>query len=401
MGFWMKKILMLGASELQVPAIKRLKEYGWYVIACDYNPEAVGFEFVDESIVVSTQDKEAILDVAKTYNVAHIMTSTSDAPVRTAAFVSEKMGLTYGLTYENALCATIKSYMRKRFEEREVPIPIYYVCNNELDFIDATNKFTDKFVVKPSDNAASRGVLCVDLSNDNNLHDIYGYVVKNSKNGVILVEEYMDGPEVSVECVIIDSQVYVIAITDKLVCELPYFVEIGHSEPSQLSDDILDEIKQIAVKAVKAIGIVNGVSHVEIKVTKTGVKVVEAAARLGGDNITSDLVPLSTGVNMIDVSVRLELGMTVNVNSSINRGSAIRYIKGKTGTVKALSGIEHITDNPNVVRCKVYDDVIGKTFDELKSSNDRLGYIITVGRSASEAINVADEMVNSISVEYV
>ena len=133
----------------------------------------------------------------------------------------------------------------------------------------------------------------------------------------------MEGPEVSVESITVEGESHIITVTDKMVTEIPFFVETGHTEPSRLPADVQEDIRNVALKAIAALGVKNGPTHTEIKVTKSGAKLVEIAARLGGDFITSRLVPLSTGVDMIDCQLSSTLGEAVNWQStkSLRRSS--------------------------------------------------------------------------------
>ncbi len=125
-----KKMMILGGSVLQVPAIKAAKELGYEIILVDYDENATGFALADVKLVVSTLDKEEVYRQALIYRPDVVITSTSDGPVRTAAYVNEKLGKKPDLSYEDSLCATIKSHMRKRLEENHVPVPVYYVVEN-------------------------------------------------------------------------------------------------------------------------------------------------------------------------------------------------------------------------------------------------------------------------------
>ena len=150
------------------------------------------------------------------------------------------------------------------------------------------------------------------------LQKTYEYSKENSRNGIIMVEEYMTGAEVSVEAMTVNGETTIVTITDKFITPPPYFVEVAHSEPSQLDEDTQEQIRQITRKALKAIHLLNGPSHTEIKVTKEGPKIVELAARLGGDFITSRLVPLSTGVDLVGNSVLLATGGRMDLSHQIN-----------------------------------------------------------------------------------
>ena len=188
-----KKMMILGASALQVPAIKKAKEMGYEVISVDYDPDAVGFELADVKLVVSTLDQEEVLRQAQIYNPDVIITSTSDGPVRTAAYVNEKLGKQPDLAYEDSLCATIKSYMRNRLQECGVPIPRYFVVNTETEFMEAVQFMNGNMIIKPADNAGSRGVVLIKkdsvsgVMEPENVSEVYAYSKSNSRNGIIMV----------------------------------------------------------------------------------------------------------------------------------------------------------------------------------------------------------------------
>lgn len=400
----MKKIFILGASALQVPAIKKAKEKGLYVYALDYDPEAVGIKDADEFLCISTIDKEAVHEAAKKYEPDYIITSTSDMPVRTVSWVNEQLGRKNDISYENAICATDKAAMRRRMKEKGVPIPEFHVVSDEEAFLEAAKKLGERFVCKPADNAASRGVVLVDKNStaEDELLKIYAYTKEYSRSGEVLLEEFMEGPEVSVESFTVDGKTHIITITDKMVTEIPFFVETGHTEPSRLSDEVQEDIRNVARAAIEAVGIENGPSHTEIKVTKDGAKLVEIAARLGGDFITSKLVPLSTGVDLIDCCLSSTLGEEVKWQSTKNAGSAIRFLfakeavseSGETGdaarTILSVTGVVEAENMPGVTEVVIYKKP-GDEATMLKSSGDRWGHVIAEGDSAEDAARKAEE----------
>lgn len=396
----MRSIFILGASRLQVPAILKAKEKGLYVYVLDYDSSAVGIPLADKFLCISTIDKEKVYKAALEYKPDYIITSTSDMPVRTVSWVNEKLGKPTDISFEGAYCATNKVAMRKLMEQYGVPIPQFYVINSEEDLLEAATHMPDRFIVKPADNAASRGVILVDKSNSPDLHHIYDYCHEYSREGEILVEEFMTGPEVSVESYTVNGEPHIITITDKMVTEIPFFVELGHTEPSRLSLDQQDDIRQVAIAAIKAIGMKDGPNHTEIKVTPNGAKLVEIAARLGGDFITSKLVPLSTGVDMIECSFATLLGYEVPYKTKYQRGSAIRFIQGDRGVLSGIEGIEEAKKLPGIVEIELYKE-IGDSIRKPENSNDRIGHVIAVGKDAEEASYNADNALSLIEVRVV
>lgn len=413
-----KKMMILGASALQVPAIKKAKEMGYQVILVDYDENAVGFPLADVKLVVSTLDQEEVYRQALIYQPDVIMTSTSDGPVRTAAYVNEKLGRKPDLSYEDSLCATIKSHMRNRLKENHVPIPEYHAAVDYEEFKEAVRKLNGYCIVKPADNAGSRGVQLVDVREylaetmekvcdaeskrkddsvtgkeaelDVMLQDMYAYSKGNSRNGIVMVEEFMSGPEVSVESMTVDGETQILTITDKYITPPPYFVELAHCEPSMLADEVQEQIKKVTLQAVKAIRLQNGPSHTEIKVTKDGPKVVELAARLGGDFITSRLVPLSTGIDMVGASVELAAGEKIDISHKWNKGAAIHFIQAGEGIVKKITVPEEVYQLKGVEEVVIYDKA-GEHLAGTRSSNDRLGYVITSAGTAREAMRIGEK----------
>lgn len=392
----MKKIMILGASILQLPAIEKGIEMGLEVIAIDMDPNAIGFKVpgvVKE--VISTIDTPAILDAAKRHQINGIMTLASDMPMQSVAVVSHEMGLV-GISEETALKATNKAFMRDALKESGVPVPMYFRVKGKDEFKKAVAQVKMagyKCIVKPSDNSGSRGVDL--LKEDADLDAAYDYTVRYSRGGEIIVEEFMEGPEVSVETLAVDGDVHVIQITDKLTTGAPYFVEMGHSQPSQLSEEMCERIKQVAIAANKAIGIKNGPSHTEIKVTKDGPNIVELGARLGGDCITTHLVPLSTGVNMVEQSIKIALGEKPDLESKWNKGSAIRYLKTEIGVVNEITGVAEAESLPGIVQVSIVHG-IGDEVGKIKSSVDRAGFVIAQAEDAQKAIYESEMAIDNI-----
>ncbi len=403
-----KKMMILGASALQVPAIKKAKELGYQIILVDYDENAVGFALADVKLVVSTLDQEEVYRQALLYEPDVVITSTSDGPVRTAAYVNEKLGKRPDLSYENSLCATIKSKMRDRLKEYGVPIPKYYTATDFESFSEAVDQLDGHCIVKPADNAGSRGVVLFDAAAyaehlNETKNRIYRYSRGNSRNGTVMVEEYMQGPEVSVEIMVVEGEPHILAITDKYITPPPYFVELAHCEPSRLDTEIQGQIREVAAQAVRAVGIENAPAHVEIKVTKEGPKIVELAARLGGDFITSRLVPLSTGIDMVGASVVLATGEKPGLTPTRKQGAAIHFIHAEEEQEGVLAGItvpEALYKAEGVEEIALYRKP-GEAVRGTRSSNDRLGHVITVGETPEEAMERGERILAQIGVEIV
>jgi len=399
-----KRIMILGASILQIPAIQKAKEMGLEVVAIDMDKNAVGFRIADICLPISTIDIPSVVAAAKEYKIDGVMTLASDMPMRTVAAVAKECGLV-GIDADTALRATNKAVMREALKEHGVPIPEFYKVTSKEQYNAVAESFITrsiKFIVKPVDNSGSRGVYLVDKPEDKAaIEEAYHHSKDFSRSGDIVVEEYLEGPEVSVETISIDGECHVIQITDKLTTGAPFFVEMGHSQPTQLPLEVAEDIKRVTRIAVKAIGIENGPSHTEIKATTDGAKIVELGARLGGDCITTHLVPLSTGVDMVKCCIQIALGEECDWKAKWDKGSAIRYFESHKGKLVGIEGMDAARAAEGVVEVDVVKK-IGQEINNIESSTDRVGFVIgqlsEVNRTI-EAIELAQKNIELIIEE--
>ncbi|MCB7319859.1 ATP-grasp domain-containing protein [Lacrimispora sp. 210928-DFI.3.58] len=399
----MKKLMILGAGILQLPAIEKANEMGLQVIAVDMNPEAIGFK-VQRVIkeVISTIDTSAILEAAKRHQIDGIMTLASDMPMRSVAVVSKELNLV-GITEDTAIKATNKAVMREALKKAEVPIPMFFRVADMTEYKKAVKEMQNRgmrCIIKPTDNSGSRGIVLLKDFEDRTIEGAFEYSRKSSRSGELMVEEYMDGPEVSVETLSVDGRCEVIQITDKLTTGSPYFVEMGHNEPSMLSDNIKRQIEMITVAANHAIGIENGPSHTEIKITSSGPKIVELGARLGGDNITTHLVPLSTGVDMVECCIKIALGQKPDVKKKFSKGAAIRYFRADHGRITGIQGVDNAKRIEGIKQVSIVHGV-GEMLHGIRSSVDRAGFVIAQGEDAEHAVSLCEKALNLISVEVI
>lgn len=391
----MKKVLIIGASILQLPAIQKAKELGYYVGVADYNPEAIGIPYADEYFNVSTIDIDGVVEVAKRFKPNGIMTLATDMPMRAVAAACRELGLP-GISPDTALKATDKAEMIKAFETHGVEHPWYYVVSDRSVFDLIVRQASYPCIIKPTDNAGSRGVvLCHDKSE---LIKGYEYASHESRGGTVIIEEYLQGPEFSVEVMVVDGVPHILQITDKITTGAPHFVEMGHTQPTSQPQNVQEKIKDLACRAVKAVGINVGPAHVEMILTEQGPKMVELGARMGGDCITTHLVPLSTGVDMVAATIKLACGEEADIEPKWCKGSAIRYFDTPAGVLKGIDGVEKARSIPGVEEISFVHD-IGETLGEIGSSVDRIGFVIAQGETINDAIEICEKAQSLINIK--
>ncbi len=388
-----KRIMIVGASAWQVPMICRAKDLGFMVGVVDYNHNAVGIKFADKYYNASTVDPEGVYGATKKFCADGITTVATDMPMRAIAYTCERLGL-IGIDFDTAIKATNKAEMIQAFRDKNVPHPWFYVVKvGELDKY--KNKLTYPCICKPVDNAASRGVIQVNTKHD--IEAAVKYSSSESKARDVIIEQLLVGSEISVEAFAIDGQIYVLAITDKITTGAPYYVEMGHSQPSKFNGHEKEQIEEATADAMKAVGIKNGPAHVEMMVTTNGPILIELGARLGGDFITTDLVPLSTGIDMLGATIQAACGEKVNLESKICKASAIRYKKTGIGSLVSVRGLEEANLIEGVHRAALLKS-IGDEVTDIHNSLDRIGYAIAQAGSVKEAFAICDKALRIIDV---
>ena len=391
----MKRLLIIGASILQLPAIKKAKELGYYVAVIDYNPSAVGIKYADKYYNVSTIDIDGVVEAAEDFKPDGIITLATDMPMRPLAAACEKLKL-HGITMDTAIKSTDKGEMIKAFDAHGVEHPWYFIAPDKNDFYDIKERINYPCIMKPTDNSGSRGVVLI--HNKEELEKEYEYSQNSSRCGAVIIEEYLVGPEVSVEVVVYKGVPHVLQITDKLTTGAPHFVEMGHSQPSQLPDDTKTKIRDLASRAVLAVGIENGPAHVEMIITDKGPKMVELGARMGGDCITTHLVPFSTGIDMIKATIDIACGNEPDLMPKFEKGSAIRYFDVPCGIIKNIDGVEEAKRIEGVKEIS-FTKSVGDTVGEIGSSVDRVGFVIAQSDMAYNAVSICEKCISKTEIQ--
>lgn len=387
------RIMIVGGSAWQVPAIQKAKDFGYDVGVVDYNPEAVGIAYADVYYNVSTNDPEGVYAAAKEFAADGITTVATDMPMRAIAYTCEKLGLV-GITSDIAVRATDKAEMIRVFEHKGVPHPWYYVVNSTLSE-EIRKQLSYPCICKPTDNSASRGVIVIESAEQ--LEEALRYSSENGRSGAVIIEELLVGAEISVEVFVVNGKISVLAITDKLTTGSPHFVEMGHSQPSRFTGSIKERILDTTVAAIKAVGIENGPAHVEIMVTDRGPVLIELGARLGGDFITTDLVPLSTGIDMLGATIQLACGETVDLTPKIQKASAIRYMQSPAGVILNVEGLQEAEKVENIVRVSMLKKV-GEYAGEITNSLDRVGYVIAQADTVEQAVRACEQALEKVRI---
>lgn len=386
----MSKLLVLGAGTLQIPAITTGKRLGLDVVALDGDPHAPGLPLADQGLVVDLLDAAACLAVARKLKPAGVVHICSEVAMPALGAINESLGL-HGPDRATVVRATNKAHMRRAFEAGNAPTPMSIPAATQRDALCALRSIGRPCIVKPSRSSGSRGVTLVDNSHtDEAFVRAFDRALVESRDCSVVVEEYVDGPEFSVEILAWDGTTRVLAITDKLTTGAPNFVETGHSQPTRLAPASAELVVDAALRGVKALGLNWTAAHAEVKLSERGPFIMEIGARLGGDFITTELVPRSTGVDMVAAAIQLALGTPPDLQPFTRpKGAAIRYLTPSPGRVESISGIDEARAGAGIKMVRL-DVGPGDFVPEITSSLARVGHVITEGHDAQAAILSAE-----------
>lgn len=363
-------LVIIGASYLQLPLVKKAKEMGLYTLCFAWAEGAVCKDEADEFFPISIVEKEQILSICRKKKIDGICTIASDVAAPTVAYVAENMGLV-GNSHEVAIRANNKYMMRQAFSAEGIPSPAYRKITSYEQLDSEALRFP--VIVKPTDRSGSLGITKVEKLED--LETAVEVALGCSFKHEAIVEEFIEGREISVEFISFRGVHYPLQITDKVTTEAPHFVELEHHQPADFSKEQYVQIYDLTKRALNALGVTNGASHSEYKITEDGrIYVMEIGARMGGDFIGSDLVQLSTGYDFLKGVIEVSLGRFEEPSFDSPHHAGVYFLCEET---KHLQDIIKESNLPQIVRAEITDAELRK----VTCSADRSGYLIYQGEN--------------------
>ena len=392
----MKKVLIIGAGFLQNFVIKKAKELGYYTIAIDGNPNAVGFKNADEYKAINIVDESACSEYAKQMNIDGVLTAATDYGVLSASFVAENLGLP-GIKYSSAKRIKNKYEVRKcLFESGADDTGLSFEVSSESDVNNIINKIQFPVMVKPCDGSGSRGASRVDKSAD--LKTACEFAMSNSLTKKATVEPFINGEEYGAESFVLNGEVYVLGVMKKLMTKPPYYAELGHSIPSQLSPEIENKVKNCVKKAIKALDINFGSVNMDMLITKSGdVHIVDIGARMGGNLIGSHIIPIGTGVQYIENMVRAAVGDEVDFTPKTRPTPvATRLLALTPGKVKSLPDFKALENNNVIIEHHLN---VGDIINEYHTNLDGCGYIVVKSNDVKQSEQIASKILCQVDAK--
>ncbi|TYP79040.1 ATP-grasp domain-containing protein [Paenibacillus methanolicus] len=372
------------------------------------NPALYGYEGIYHDLLVADiREEQSIYDAiagSAYYGKLDALIPATDYASHLTARVAERLGLR-GVPYEAALRARNKDLARQAYEAHGVPGAKYEKVGTFEEAARAADAIGYPVVLKPTNCASSQGVYYIHGEAElreafEELRQFKVTYMDFKVRDEYLIEEYIDGQEFSVELFLEEGRPAFAAVTEKLTSPLPYFVEVLHTLPTSVHQDREADLIATAVQAVAAIGITGGPSHVELKLSPAGPRIIEVNGRPGGDQISSDLLVQAFGIDVFAATVRYYLGEPSSLAPDRKRAAAIAYLTAeREGIVERVAGAAELADSPYLVRANIAVQP-GDRVKTARSSDDRLGYVITAADTPDEAKEAARALIGSIGIDY-
>ena len=245
----MKSILVFGAGELQESLIMTSKQKGIYTVVIDPDENPYSKGQADKFLVVAGNDFKTTKSVVKEYKIDGIVTSSTDKPLRMMSRIAREFSFKFP-SQESIEIVTDKYLMKKCFQKNKIPCADGFLSDDINDLFKLKD-YAFPVIIKPTDNSGSRGVILC-----NNLEELYNnfkIAMKFSNNGKVLVEEYIEGKELSIESLTFGEKTFIIQYTDKIVSPFPFNVEMGHIQPANITKKQKEKIDELVKQTISAI----------------------------------------------------------------------------------------------------------------------------------------------------
>jgi biotin carboxylase len=364
------RLVILGTNEYQNPLIVRAKELGYETHVFGWKTGATGETTADVYHNVNIMDYETLWEEVQKVDPCGVASIASELAMHPMNYLLRKMRIPCN-SLETETIATNKYLMRCAMRDGGVDGPRFALVEEGFDKCVLVD-FEYPLIIKPVDLSSSRGVMKINAPEE--LDEAIDYAMGWSKTKQCILEEFIEGPEYSGESIAYNGEYKLLVVTEKSTTGVPHFVETGHKQPATLSPEMLKKVEETLYKAFASMGIKYGAVHPEFRITKEGrICFMEIGARMGGDCIGSDLVPISTGYDFMRMVIACGCGKAPSFEKIRELKEArIKYIITKDD----LAEYERIkNEEPEIITRS--SEIKELSDNPILKSADRSGYYIT------------------------
>lgn len=379
----MEKIMIIGAGDFQLPLVQRAAERFEVLLVAP----AIGEEFApyySKKLLIDVREKEQILDFARQEGIVGVITDQTDIPVRTVAYVAEQLGLP-GIGYETGCLFTDKSLMRSKLAELGLPLLPNRTVFSLEEALEYYKTLGGSVIIKPLDTQGSRGVQAVHSAQE--LAEKYEEAARWSSNRAVIVERLATGREFVVEGIAVNYEFENLNCGDTLYFDIPdAYAAKSRIFPTTADKALEQKVLELNRKIITGFGLKQGITHSEFIMDGDEVYLMETAARGGGVFISSDLIPLSTGLAVEDFLLDIATGRRTTMPELLPQQCHCGYMAFyiPVGTVTAIEGLEEVKQLPYVHRNQLNNLYVGKTTSAAHTDKTSRLAIIVSGKDRAE-----------------
>jgi carbamoyl-phosphate synthase large subunit len=390
-------VLVLGGGRWQLGVIRAASRAGFRTVVADIQADPPGRALADEFVQVDTSDCERLLALAKRTKVAATIAEQTDRTVPVAAYLNEALSLP-GIRPDVALRFTNKYAMRNALRSVAVDMPKYAEVRSIREAAGHAAEWGFPVAVKPKRAQSSLGVFKVERESD--LPAAFARSMAYSSDERILIEEFIEGTEITVEGLSADGRCTILAISEKEPYAHNACVARRLVYPPAFPDELMERIREVSATVVEALGLRNGISHAEYRIRDGRPYLIEVAARGGGSGIASMIVSHVSGVDMYDLLLRhLLRGEPIVIPSVRKRSAVLEFFDFAPGKVKAIRGLDELRDN-GVVHEIDLGFAEGDTIRRAEDDRSRTGYFIARGETRHDVDNASRLVHETLTLEY-
>jgi len=397
----MSRILVIAGGDWQVPIIRTAKSMGYFVVNTNLYADSPGFAYADVGVVVDVYDVQKNIEVARQYNVDAVVSDQSDIAVDSVAKVSDALQLS-NIGVAIAQRFTSKYLMRQMNAQGGFPTPKFAICTSVDEILAFMQLQASVVVVKPVANQSSRGVIKVDVCDHETISNAYEYAKVHTPDGRVIVEEYIGGIELTIDGVKLNDGIhYCLATSFKEHYEHNTMIARALWFANSHPDIDYAQLYEQHNRLIEQMELPFGLTHAEYKYYNGKFYLIEVAARGGGTNISSHIVPFMSGIDSVNLLLRMVTGERIqSIHPIYTADYAVLYFFNyDQGVVRAIYGVDQVKHIPGVISFGM-NIVPGQRILSPTDDRSRHAFAIVSGMTYAQVVDRIEQIRSIIRIEY-
>lgn len=395
------RVMLIAGGRWQVDLAKKIKEMGHWVLCTNLYENSPAFRYSDACEIVDIKDKEKNLEIAKKWCIDAVLSDQSDLAIPTVAYIAEKMKLP-GIGTEIADICTDKSVMRRFCKKNNVMIPDFTTCISVVKAKQMLQKY-GRIVIKPIDSQSARGVFIIDNVED--LERVFPIAMSYSnRRKEILAEEYIGGTEFTIDGLVVNGTHFPLCISYKDMHQKNSSVSMTQTYSYYSNTYDYDKLRRLNKNLVEKIGIPFGLTHTEYRFYNGNYYLLEIAARGGGSNLASKIVPYMSGIDNYSYLIKSALGEKTNddelktINPCDEKFAIMQFFDFGSGKIREIKGVNRLKESRFLLDYNINASV-GDFIEEPKFGSMRPGHFTIAGNNLKELVDEKNILLREVIVE--